>query len=299
MSTTRISKLPDPERQFLGQIMNWSMLSESEERDLARRWRDHKDEKARHALVTAYMKLVVATAARFRRYQLPQADMIQEGSIGLLHAANKFDPERETRFSTYASLWVKASIQNYILQNWSIVRSGTSSGQKALFFNLRWMRAKLDRVYAGAGSLSQSDRDTIARRLKVSAEDVSAMATRISGSDLSLNGGLTEDDGSDTFQDLLVDPAPSPEQNAIEKLDSEARHAWLMEAIQQLDPREKVIISERMLNENRPTFDELGEKFGVTKERVRQLEARALRKLQHLMRHKSVAAVLHEPNCCS
>lgn len=299
MSTTRISKLPDPERQFLGQIMNWSMLSESEERDLARRWRDHKDEKARHALVTAYMKLVVATAARFRRYQLPQADMIQEGSIGLLHAANKFDPERETRFSTYASLWVKASIQNYILQNWSIVRSGTSSGQKALFFNLRWMRAKLDRVYAGAGSLSQSDRDTIARRLKVSAEDVSAMATRISGSDLSLNGGLTEDDGSDTFQDLLVDPAPSPEQNAIEKLDSEARHAWLMEAIQQLDPREKVIISERMLNENRLTFDELGEKFGVTKERVRQLEARALRKLQHLMRHKSVAAVLHEPNCCS
>jgi len=299
MSTTRNSKLPDPERQFLGQIMNWSMLSESEERDLARRWRDHKDEKARHALVTAYMKLVVATAARFRRYQLPQADMIQEGSIGLLHAANKFDPERETRFSTYASLWVKASIQNYILQNWSIVRSGTSSGQKALFFNLRWMRAKLDRVYAGAGSLSQGDRDTIARRLKVSAEDVSAMATRISGSDLSLNGGLSEEDGRDAFQDLLVDPAPSPEQNTIEKLDSEVRHAWLMEAIQQLDPREKVIVSERMLNENRLTFDELGAKFGVTKERVRQLEARALRKLQHLMRHKSVAAVLHEPNCCS
>jgi RNA polymerase sigma-32 factor len=279
--------LDSADRRYLSTVMTKAMLTEEEELRYARAWRLDGDQKAMQKLVTAYLRLVVATSTRFRNYGLPMPDLIQEGNIGLMLAVNRFDPERGVRFSTYASWWIRSSIQEYVLRNWSIVRSGTSAGQKALFFNLRWLRAKLERAGGGTLTLDDATRDEIATALKVSPKDVTNMAQRLSGKDHSLNETVGGEDGGDAFQDFLVDPGPNPEEIVTTKLDGGLRHAWLTESLQELSAREQMIITERMLNEDKATLEELGGKLGVTKERVRQIETKAFRKLQNAVQRKA------------
>lgn len=286
---TQSQALEGADRRYLSTVMNRAMLTEAEELDLARRWKDKGEQRAMQQLVSAYLRLVVATAARFRHYGLPMADLIQEGNIGLMLAVNRFDPERGVRFSTYATWWIRSSIQEYVLRNWSIVRSGTSAGQKALFFNLRWLRAKLEKSGASLNSLDDATRDEIAKTLKVSPADVTAMAMRLSSRDHSLNAEVGEE-GGEAFQDFLADPNPNPEELEEARHDGGLRRAWLAEGLKLLNPREQMIVRERMLNDDKITLEELGGRLGVTKERVRQIETKAFRKLQTLVLRKSKEA---------
>ncbi len=290
LRNTPSRSLEGADRRYLSTVMNKAMLSEEEELDLARRWKELGDQQAMQYMVSAYLRLVVSTAGRFRNYGLPMADLIQEGNIGLMLAINRFDPERGVRFSTYAAWWIRSSMQEYVLRNWSIVRSGTSAGQKALFFNLRWLRAKLEREGGNAGgglALDDENRNAIATALKVSPNEVSAMAMRLSSRDHSLNEPIGGEEGGEAFQDFLPDPGPNPEQQVESSHDGALRRAWLTESLQQLNPREQLIVSERMLNDDKVTLEELGERLGVTKERVRQIETKAFAKLQNMVLKRS------------
>ncbi len=290
LRNTPSRSLEGADRRYLSTVMNKAMLSEEEELDLARRWKEQGDQQAMQYMVSAYLRLVVSTAGRFRNYGLPMADLIQEGNIGLMLAINRFDPERGVRFSTYAAWWIRSSMQEYVLRNWSIVRSGTSAGQKALFFNLRWLRAKLEREGGNAGgglALDDENRNAIATALKVSPNEVSAMAMRLSSRDHSLNEPIGGEEGGEAFQDFLPDPGPNPEQQVESSHDGALRRAWLTESLQQLNPREQLIVSERMLNDDKVTLEELGERLGVTKERVRQIETKAFAKLQNMVLKRS------------
>lgn len=297
--------LDNADRRYLSNVMSKALLSEEEEVDLARRWRNNGEQAAMQKLVSAYLRLVVATSTRFRNYGLPMPDLIQEGNIGLMLAVNRFDPERGVRFSTYASWWIRSSIQEYVLRNWSIVRSGTSAGQKALFFNLRWLRAKLERAGGGTLTLTDANRNEIATALKVSPADVSAMAQRLSGRDHSLNEPVGGEEGGDAFQDFLPDPGPNPEEIVSDKMDGGLRREWLTESLKELSTREQLIIVERMLTDDKATLEELGGRLGVTKERVRQIETKAFRKLQnHVLRRSKLAgerltAKLENFGCCA
>ncbi|MEQ8344078.1 MAG: RNA polymerase factor sigma-32 [Sneathiellaceae bacterium] len=264
-------------RRFIANAMEQPLLSPELEHDLARRWREQGDERAMHHLVSAYMRLVVATASRFRGYGLPMSDLVQEGNVGLMQAAARFEHDRNVRFSTYASWWIRSAMQEFILRNWSIVRSGTSAGQKALFFNLRWLRARIEK--SGGRGLTEEARDQIAQQLNVSIADVERMAQRLAGRDHSLNDPVGED-GSEEWQDFLQDNSPTPEDLTIESRDSATRGAWLREAIKDLTEREQMIITERMLQDDRATLEQLGERLGITKERVRQIESKAFQKLK-------------------
>jgi RNA polymerase sigma-32 factor len=218
-------------------------------------------------------------ATKFRNYGLPMGDLIQEGNIGLMQAANRFDPAREVRFSTYAQWWIRAQIQDYVLRNWSIVRTGTTAAQKSLFFNLRRLRAKIEGEKEREG-LSPNDRKHIAKKLKVKVKEVEDMEARLSGSDNSLNTRLS-DETEEEWLSLLADDRAGPEEVAIAQKDSETRSQWLKDALGKLDDREQKIISERHLGEDVVTLEELGKDLGISKERVRQLEARAMDKLKH------------------
>lgn len=266
-------------RRLVRAAMNAPYLSREEEHDLAVRWREQADEAALHRLTSAHMRLVIAMAAKFRRYALPAADMIQEGHVGLLEAANRFEPEREVRFSTYAAWWIRASIQDYVLRNWSIVRGGTSSNQKALFFNLRRLRARL------AQEKNDADEQTIsaeiATALGVSIADVETMTARLSGSDSSLNAPLHDgESATGERQDTLVADQPATDETVGHIIDDERRHNWLMDALGVLDERELRIVRERRLEDTGETLETLGRRLGISKERVRQIEARALEKLR-------------------
>lgn len=264
-------------RRFIKRAMNAPLLEREQERELARRWRDDRDEEALHELVNAYIRLVVATASRFRHYSLPMGDLVQEGTVGLMQAAERFDPEREVRFSTYANWWIRAAIQDYILRNWSIVRTGTTAAQKALFFNIRRLRAQLkDRP---DGPLTINGQTKIANALKVPVADVLTMESRLSGADRSLNAEV-HGEGEAEWQDLLVDERPGPEEVVRGLRDSRTRAAWLHDALAQLNDREQIIIRRRRLRENGMTLESLGRELGISKERVRQIECQALRKLR-------------------
>ncbi len=263
---------------YIQSAMDAPMLEKEHEFDLARRWRDNQDEKALHELVEAYARLVIAMASKFRNYGLPMGDLIQEGNIGLMQAANRFDPERDVRFSTYATWWIRAAMQDYILRNWSIVRTGTTAAQKSLFFNLRRLRAKIESKKEREG-LSPDDKTKIAKKLKVKVKDVDAMEGRLSGIDQSLNATIGED-GSDDWQSLLSDDGPNPEDVVIGMKDAQTRSQWLNDALGDLSDRERMIIRERHLGDEVVTLEELGKELGVSKERVRQLEARAMDKLK-------------------
>jgi RNA polymerase sigma-32 factor len=265
-------------RRLVQAAMAAPYLERDEERELAVRWHHHGDEVALHRLTSAHMRLVIAMAARFRRYGLPQADLIQEGHVGLLEAARRFEPEREVRFSTYAAWWIRAAIQDYVLRNWSIVRGGTSSAQKALFFNLRRLRAVLARELDGAAEPEIFS--AIADRLGVSIRDVEAMSARLSGPDASLNAPMVEGEDGIERQDLLMSDDPIADETVGDHIDGERRLAWLREALGVLNERELKIVEERRLSENGETLEALGARLGISKERVRQIEARALEKLQ-------------------
>ena len=266
---------------FVRTAMDAPFLTREEEHQLAVRWRDLKCEKALHRLAAAHMRLVISVAARFRHYGLPMADLIQEGHVGLLEAGARFDPDREVRFSTYATWWIRASIQDYILRNWSIVRGGTSSAQKALFFNLRRLRARM--AHEAAASEEHFDvHQKIADAVGVSRADVATMEVRLAANDMSLNAPLTEADGNDSVErmDFLVDAAPLPDEAVSDMIDSERRVHWLRSAMNVLSERELRILRERRLSEEAATLEALGDRLGISKERVRQIETRALEKLR-------------------
>lgn len=223
------------------------------------------------------MRLVVAVAARFRTYGLPMSDLVQEGNVGLMLAASRFEPERELRFSTYATWWIRSCVQDYILRNWSIVRTGTTAAQKSLFFNLRRLRALLHDP--SDGGLTPENRAAVAKALRVDEREVDNMCSRLSAADRSLNAPIGEE-GDAEWQDLLPDGGALPEDAMMITRDRATRNAWLAEALSRLTEREKMIISERRLGEEGVTLESLGQKLGVSKERVRQIEHQALRKLK-------------------
>ncbi|MCA8909901.1 MAG: RNA polymerase factor sigma-32 [Rhodospirillaceae bacterium] len=274
--------IDDPQTQranmnYIKASMRQPLLTRDREFELAHRWRDHGDEDALHDLVKAYARLVVSTAARFRNYGLPMGDLVQEGNVGLMQAAARFEPDRDVRFSTYAAWWIRSAMQDYILRNWSIVRTGTTAAQKALFFNLRRLRAKIED--ASASSLTDEGRRKIAEELNVEVRDVEGMEMRMAGGDQSLNAPIAES-SEDSWQDFLSDTRPNPEDVVIGLRDSRTRSVWLAEAIGALSPREQTIIRQRRLTEEGATLEELGRQLGVSKERVRQLEHRALMKMR-------------------
>ncbi len=252
-------------------------LEREEERDLAIRWKEERDQEALNRIATSHMRLVISMAARFRNFGLPLGDLIQEGHVGLLEAAARFEPAREVRFSTYAAWWIRASIQDYVLRNWSIVRGGTSSAQKALFFNLRRLRA---RIAKGSEDLPVALlHRQISAALGVSVSDVAMMDSRLSAPDTSLNAPLIDDGASDGM-DFLVSGDPGPDEVAEETIDVERRCGWLNQALDVLNPRELTIIRERRLKDEGATLESLGETMGISKERVRQIESRAMEKLK-------------------
>ncbi|RLQ88738.1 RNA polymerase factor sigma-32 [Notoacmeibacter ruber] len=254
-------------------------LEREEEHELAVRWKDDQDQVALHKITTAHMRLVISMASKFRNFGLPMSDLIQEGHVGLLEAAARFEPEREVRFSTYATWWIRASIQDYILRNWSIVRGGTSSAQKSLFFNLRRLRAKLSQ---GGETLSSAVMyKEISSALGVSESDVALMDSRLSGPDSSLNAPMVADsDGSADRQDFLVSDDPLPDEIVGTSIDESRRTSWLRGALSVLNERELRIINERRLCDDGATLEALGDKLGISKERVRQIESRAMEKLR-------------------
>jgi RNA polymerase sigma-32 factor len=270
----------DPaKKRMIRAAMKAPYLERQEELDLAIRWKENRDQEALHRITTAHMRLVIAMAARFRYFGLSMSDLIQEGHVGLLEAAARFEPEREVRFSTYATWWIRASIQDHILRNWSIVRGGTSSAQKALFFNLRRLRARLAQ---GSETLSSTEvYREISTALGVSEADVALMDSRLSGPDSSLNAPVVDDGtGSSDRMDYLVSDAPLPDEVVAETIDEERRSGWLRKALGVLNERELRIIRERRLQDDGATLESLGERLGISKERVRQIESRAIEKLR-------------------
>ncbi|MBL8671732.1 MAG: RNA polymerase factor sigma-32 [Alphaproteobacteria bacterium] len=280
-----MAHLDDPETQranlaYIKRSMREPLLTREHEVDLAVRWRTGQDEKALHELVTSYTRLVVSSAVKFRNYGLPLGDLVQEGNVGLMQAAARFEPERGVRFSTYATWWIRSAIQDYVLRNWSIVRTGTTAAQKSLFFNLRRLRARIQD--ASGQSMSGEQRKTIATQLAVPIADVEMMEQRLSASDQSLNAPIAAG-GEDEWQELLADNRPSPEDVVIGMRDSASRSRWLAEALGELTDRERTIIHRRRLTEESATLEQLGVELGVSKERVRQLESRAIGKLRASM----------------
>lgn len=270
-------------RQMVRAAMAAPYLERDEEHDLAVAWKNNKDQDALHKITMAHMRLVISMAAKFRNFGLPMGDLVQEGHVGLLEAAARFDPEREVRFSTYATWWIRASIQDYILRNWSIVRGGTSSAQKALFFNLRRLRARLaqdDPTLTDSAIHSQ-----IADSLGVHVKDVAVMDARLSGPDSSLNAPMSdgESGASSDRMDFLKSDEPLPDEQVSTIIDEERRNTWLGDALNTLNPRELLIIRKRRLAEEGATLEALGATLGISKERVRQIENRALEKLRAVL----------------
>lgn len=280
-------------RTLVRAAMKAPYLERDEEHLLAVRWKEERDQHALHQITVAHMRLVISMASKFRHYGLPLGDLIQEGHVGLLEAAARFEPAREVRFSTYATWWIRASMQDYILRNWSIVRGGTSSAQKALFFNLRRLRAKLAQDRGNGGNSAMFA--TIAKAIGVSSADVELMDTRLSGPDVSLNGPVIESDnqGSAERVDFLVDDKPLPDEAVGETIDSTRRVRWLNDALMILSDRELRIVRERCLNEESSTLESLGNRLGISKERVRQIENRALEKLRRALEERYPVAALH------
>lgn len=265
------------------------LLDAETELNLAYAWRDHRDEAALHRLITAYMRLAISMASKFRRYGAPMNDLIQEASVGLMKAAEKFDPDRGVRFSTYAVWWIKASIQDYVMRNWSLVRTGSTSGQKALFFNLRRVQAKLEREAAANGQrLDQHQlRERVALEIGVTLAEVSMMEGRLSGSDASLNATQASDEDGRAWIDALEDDAPQAAEQVEARHDQAKLRGWLARALVGLNARERYIVVERKLRQEPRTLESLGIEMGLSKERIRQLEAAAYAKMRNALASES------------
>ncbi len=262
--------------------MQAELLDAETELKLAYAWRDERDEEALHRLITAYMRLAISMASKFRRYGAPMNDLIQEAGLGLMKAADKFDPDRGVRFSTYAVWWIKASIQDYVMRNWSMVRTGSTSSQKSLFFNLRRVQARLEREAASSGEAldRQLMRERIAQEVGVPLHDVEMMEGRLSGSDFSLNATQSTDEEGREWIETLEDENAQASENVEQAKDIDTLRTWLVEALSALNERERFIVQERKLRDQPRTLESLGNELGLSKERVRQLEAAAFGKMR-------------------
>ena len=269
--------------------MKAELLDAETELRLAYAWRDQRDEAALHRLIQAYMRLAISMASKFKRYGAPMNDLIQEAGLGLMKAADKFDPDRGVRFSTYAVWWIKASIQDYVMRNWSMVRTGSTSSQKSLFFNMRRVQARIEREAASAGEeLDRHQlRHKIATEIGVPLRDVEMMEGRLSGSDYSLNATQSVEDEGREWIDALEDDSAQASEIVENSHDTEQLRDWLVQALGSLNERERFIVRERKLREESRTLESLGNELGLSKERVRQLEAAAFTKMRKALEAQS------------
>ena len=298
MATATTARLPalasnlSPEgnlSRYLSDIRKFPLLEPQEEFMLAKRWREHGDSKAAHQLVTSHLRLVAKIAMGYRGYGLPVAELISEGNVGMMQAVKRFDPDRGFRLATYAMWWIRASIQEYILRSWSLVKMGTTAAQKKLFFNLR--KAKSEISALEEGDMRPDQVRQIATKLGVLDEEVVSMNRRLSGPDASLNAPLRADSENE-WQDWLADDnAVSQETQLAEDEEKSIRMSLLEEAMTELTDRERHILTERRLRDDPTTLEELASQYGVSRERVRQIEVRAFEKLQKAMR-----AAAHDRN---
>ena len=261
------------------------LLDADTELQLALAWRDHRDEAALHRLISAYLRLAISMAAKFKRYGAPMNDLIQEASLGLMKGAEKFDPDRGVRFSTYAVWWIKASVQEYVMRNWSMVRTGSTSSQKSLFFNMRRVQARLEREAEKMGlDVNKNDiNHQLAAELGVPLRDVEMMEGRLSGSDASLNVTQSSDDEGREWIETIEDTSPQQDEEYAEQHDQAQLKKWLAEAMYELKDREKYIIEQRCLSANPRTLESLGTELSLSKERIRQIEAAAMGKMRKFL----------------
>ncbi|WP_299609342.1 RNA polymerase factor sigma-32 [uncultured Tateyamaria sp.] len=269
--------------------MKAELLDAETELRLAYAWRDERDEAALHRLITAYMRLAISMASKFKRYGAPMNDLIQEAGLGLMKAADKFDPDRGVRFSTYAVWWIKASIQDYVMRNWSMVRTGSTSSQKSLFFNMRRVQARLERESAAAGETLDKHqlRQMISTEIGVPLHDVEMMEGRLSGSDYSLNATQSVDDEGREWIDALEDDSAQAAETVEHSHDTEQLREWLLLSLNALNERERFIVRERKLRDAPRTLESLGQELSLSKERVRQLEAAAFTKMRKSLEMQS------------
>jgi RNA polymerase sigma-32 factor len=263
--------------RYLEEIRRFPMLEPHEEYMLAKRWQEHEDTEAAHRLVTSHLRLVGRIAMGYRGYGLPMGEVISEGNVGLMQAVKRFDPDRGFRLATYAMWWIRASIQEYILRSWSLVKMGTTASQKKLFFNLRRLKGQIQAIEEG--ELKPDQVKEIATKLGVSEEDVVSMNRRLSG-DASLNAPVRADAESGEWQDWLVDETPDQEQQLAESEELTLRRGMLGNAIKTLTERERQIFEARRLRDEPATLEDLSVEFGVSRERIRQIEVRAFEKVQ-------------------
>jgi RNA polymerase sigma-32 factor len=268
--------------RYLREIRKFPLLAQEEEYMLAKRWREHSDPEAAQRLVTSHLRLVAKIAMGYRGYGLPLADLIAEGNLGMMQAVKRYDPERGFRLATYAMWWIRASIQEYILHSWSLVKLGTTAAQKKLFFNLRRIKGRIQAI--DDGDLSPENLKLIATELNVPESDVIDMNRRLAGPDHSLNAPIRAEGDSSEWQDWLEDDTADQEQTLGEMEELGLRRDLLNSAMSQLTPRERDILEERRLKDQPSTLEDLAQKYGVSRERVRQIEVRAFDKLQAQMK---------------
>ena len=278
--------------RYLQDIRKFPMLEPDEEYMLAKRWVEHEDSEAAHKLVTSHLRLVAKIAMGYRGYGLPVAELISEGNVGMMQAVKRFDPERGFRLATYAMWWIRAAMQEYILRSWSLVKMGTTAAQKKLFFNLRKMKNRLQAFEEG--DLHPEHVEHIATELGVPEVDVLSMNARLSGHDQSLNAPL-KIDGDGEWQDWLVDEEDDQETLLADREELDKRRALLARAMDSLNEREKHILEERRLKENPTTLEDLSQEYGISRERVRQIEVRAFEKLQKAIKNAAIEEKLAIP----
>ena len=289
MSNYRNLPAPSPEQglnRYMQEIRKFPMLEHEEEYMLAKRWVDHQDSSAAHKLVTSHLRLAAKIAMGYRGYGLPQAEVVSEANVGLMQAVKRFDPDKGFRLSTYAMWWIRASIQEYILRSWSLVKLGTTSAQKKLFFNLRKAKSRIGALEDG--DMHPDNVKKIATDLGVTEDEVISMNRRMSGGDASLNATVGDEDGSGQWQDWLEDESANTAADYEAKDELESRRALLAQAMEVLNEREKDILVQRKLQDKPVTLEDLSGKYDVSRERIRQIEVRAFEKLQQRMKELAV-----------
>jgi RNA polymerase sigma-32 factor len=280
---------------YLRDIRRFPMLEREQEFELAKRWRERGDRGAANQLVTSHLRLVVKIAMGYRGYGLPVSEIISEGNVGLMQALNRFEPEKGFRFTTYAMWWIKASIHDYILRSWSLVKIGTTANQKRLFFKLRTAKSRI--AAFESGDLNPDQVDSIAKSLDVTAQDVVDMNRRLAG-DKSVNAPIRDDAEAGEWQDQLVDQSPSPEAIVMEQDNKDHRHKALIAAIGVLNDRERRIFEARHLVDEPPTLEHLAARFNVSRERIRQIDACAFQKVRKAARNVTARATTAKPEAC-